>query len=42
MQSFNNIKKYITDSYNFAMTEAWQLGSDARSEAYNIYSDMTS
>lgn len=38
----NNWKGYISESYNSFVTEAWQMASDARSGASELFSDIIS
>lgn len=42
MEALKNWKKYIVENYSVLSAEVWQLGSDAKLEASNIYRDLTS
>jgi len=41
MESVKSWKSYIVDNYKFLTGEVWQIGSDAKTEAANIFNDIS-
>lgn len=42
MQTIKDWGSYVTGSVGYAASEVWQLGVDAKNEAYNVYSEFYS